>query len=77
MRRSPGFSNVSRREAQKIYPHYFERFITDGIEFNIYIGHAIAPQKKFNDIYLKNIKLWQLTTMTIAAQRGMQNTTRP
>ncbi|HYK45615.1 MAG TPA: hypothetical protein VEV83_10635 [Parafilimonas sp.] len=63
------FFEREQREAQKIYPHYFERFITDGIEFNIYVGHAIAPQKKFNDIYLKNIKLWQMKTMTIAAQR--------
>jgi hypothetical protein len=24
-------------EAQKIFPHYFERFKTDGVEHNLYI----------------------------------------
>ena len=68
-------NNLSRcfereqREAQKIYPHYFEHFVTDGVDFNIYIGQAIAPDKKFSDIYFKNIKLWQITTMVIAARR--------
>ena len=37
--------------AQKVYPHYFERFITDGLEFNIHIGQSISPRKKFDDIY--------------------------
>lgn len=31
--------------AQKIYPHYFERFVTDGVEFNIYMGQSISPRK--------------------------------
>ncbi len=27
-------------DAQEIYPHYFERYKTDGVEHNIYIGAA-------------------------------------
>ncbi len=49
-----------QQEVQKMYPHYFERFKTDGVEHNLYIGEAITKQKSFNKIFLKNLKLWQL-----------------
>jgi len=49
-----------QQEAQRMYPHYFERFKTDGVEHNLYIGEAITKEKSFNKIYLKNLKLWQL-----------------
>jgi hypothetical protein len=54
--------------AQKIYPHYFERYVTDGLEYNIYIGQAISPRKKFDEIYLRNLKMWQLTVLAKAAR---------
>ncbi len=50
-------------EAQKMYPHYFERFKTDGVEHNMYIGESITKAKSFNKIYLNNLKLWQLQVM--------------
>lgn len=52
-----------QQEAQKMYPHYFERFKTDGVEHNLYIGEAITKEKSFHKIYLKNLKLWQLQVM--------------
>lgn len=52
-----------QQEAQKMYPHYYERFKTDGVEHNLYIGEAITKEKSFNKIYLKNLKLWQLQVM--------------
>ncbi len=45
---------------QKLFPHYFERFKTDGVDHNIYIGPSLTESKKFNKIYLKNLRLWQL-----------------
>ena len=54
--------------AQKVYPHYFERYVTDGLEVNIYMGQAISPRKKFDEIYLRNLKMWQLTVLTKAAR---------
>jgi hypothetical protein len=53
---------------QKSYPHYFEKYRTDGIEYNIYIGQSISPQNPFNLLYLKNIRLWQLKSMAEAAR---------
>jgi hypothetical protein len=50
-------------EAQLMYPHYFERFKTDGVEHNMYIGEAITKEDSFNPIYLYNLRLWQLQVM--------------
>ena len=50
-------------EAQAIFPHYYERFKTDGVEHNLYIGASIAPNQKFDKVFLKNLRLWQLQTM--------------
>lgn len=49
-----------QHDAQQMYPHYFERFKTDGVEHNLYIGESITKNKSFNKIYLRNLKLWQL-----------------
>jgi len=52
---------------QKTYPCYFEKFRTDGVEYDIYIGQSIAPDKAFDLIYLRNLRLWQLTSMATIA----------
>ncbi|MDB4835419.1 GAF domain-containing protein [Cyclobacteriaceae bacterium] len=57
------FIDEKQLQAQQIFPHYFERYNTDGLEYNIYIGDSIAQQKTFNDLYLDNLRLWQLQTM--------------
>ena len=62
------FIDGEQKTAQEIYPHYFERFVTDGVDFNIYIGQSITPNKTFDEFYLKNLKLWQITTLAKAAQ---------
>ncbi len=62
------FIDKEQAAAQKVYPHYFERYITDGLEFNIFMGQSISPRKKFDEIYLRNMKMWQLTVLTKAAK---------
>lgn len=52
-----------QKDAQAIFPHYFERYKTDGVEHNMYIGQSITKSKKFNPILLKNLRLWQLQVM--------------
>jgi len=54
-------------ELQKTYPSYFEKFRTDGVEYDIYIGQSIAPDKVFDQIYLRNLRLWQLSSMASIA----------
>ncbi|KAA0989204.1 GAF domain-containing protein [Dyadobacter aurulentus] len=62
------YLDLFRKEIQQSYPCYFEKFRTDGIEYDIYIGQSIEPQKKFSELYLKNIRLWQLTSMAAIAK---------
>jgi hypothetical protein len=62
------FLEKEQERIQKSYPHYFEKYRTDGIEYNIYIGQSISPNNPFNLLYLKNIRLWQLTSMAEAAR---------
>ncbi|HTF28906.1 MAG TPA: hypothetical protein VK625_08685 [Flavitalea sp.] len=49
--------------AQQIFPHYFERFKTDGVDHSIYIGDSIAPAKNLTPVKLKKIRQWQLETL--------------
>jgi hypothetical protein len=62
------FIDGEQAAAQQVFPHYFERYITDGIEFNIYVGQSLAPSHPFNEIYVKNLKLWQITMLAKAAR---------
>ncbi len=50
-------------EAQGMFPHYFERYKTDGVEFNMYIGQSITKGRVFNEMYLRNLRMWQLLVM--------------
>lgn len=59
-----------QKEAQKIFPHYFELFKTDGVEYNLFIGKSIAPGKKFSKKVIYQLKNWQLETM-IAMEKSV------
>ncbi len=51
-----------QEEAQQMFPHYFERYKTDGVEYNMYIGQSISGSKEFDPVFLNNLRLWQLLT---------------
>lgn len=55
-------------QLQRSYPCYFEKYRTDGVEYNIYIGQTIAPDRKFDMLYLRNLRLWQLSSMAAIAK---------
>ena len=50
------------------YPVYFEKFRTDGVEYDIYIGQSIVPGRPFDILYLNNLRLWQLSSMAAIAR---------
>lgn len=56
--------------AQLIYPHYFEKYKTDGVEFTMYIGDSISEKERFSPIYLKNLRLWQFLLLCGVAARA-------
>ena len=55
-------------ELQRSYPCYFEKFRTDGVEYDIYTGQSIAPDRPFDILYLHNLRLWQLNSMAAIAR---------
>lgn len=55
--------------AQLMFPHYFEKYRTDGIEYNIYIGQSILEELTFDPVYLKNVRLWQMIVMCQLARK--------
>lgn len=54
------FIDIKQKKAQEMFPHYFERYKTDGVEYNMYIGQSITKSKTFDKLYLYNLRLWQL-----------------
>lgn len=63
------YFETEREKLQKSYPCYFEKFRTDGVEYDIYIGQSIAPDRVFNHFHLKNLRLWQLSSMAEIAKK--------
>lgn len=55
--------DTKQETAQAMFPHYFERYKTDGVEHNMYIGPSIVNDDSFDRIYLNNLRLWQLQVM--------------
>ncbi len=50
-------------ELQEIFPCYFDKFRTDGVEYDIYVGQSIAPKKPFLKDHLQKMKRWQIDAM--------------
>lgn len=52
-----------QERAQAMFPHYFEKHKTDGVEYGMYIGASLAEHKDFDALYLHNLRLWQVLVM--------------
>ena len=63
------YLDEEENKAQLMYPHYFQRYKTDGVEFNIYVGGTLVENKPFDLVFLKNLRLWQLLTMVEITRR--------
>ncbi len=59
-----------QEEAQAMFPHYFQRYNTDGVEYNMYVGNTILENNGFDLMYLHNLRLWQLETMWDIEQKA-------
>lgn len=51
------------RKMQSVQQHYFEKYKTDGVEYNMYLGASLLQDGSFSSFDLQNFKIWQLTTM--------------
>jgi hypothetical protein len=63
---------VDRAEAtaQAMFPHYFEKQNTDGVDHQIYVGASLVEGGRFDPLYLKSLRLWQLMVMCGIAVRA-------
>ena len=57
-------AHLERQEAyaQRLVPHYFEKYKTDGVEHTIYVGDALLETGEAGPLALRNLRLWQLMT---------------
>jgi hypothetical protein len=61
--RIASYLEEQQKDAQRIIPHYFERYKTDGVEYEIYVGQSMLNKNQFSYMHLKNLRLWQLIDM--------------
>ena len=54
--------------AQNTLPHYFEKYKTDGVEYEIYAGQSILKSRKFSPVHLRNLRLSQLIDLCEATR---------
>ena len=54
------YLDLEEQAAQDIFPHYFEKQKTDGIDHQMYVGGSLIEDGRFDPIYLKSLRLWQL-----------------
>ncbi len=63
------YLDLEQQFAQSMFPHYFEKQKTDGVDHQIYVGASLVEDGRFDPIYLRNLRLWQLmVTCGIAAR---------
>ena len=54
--------DAEEERAQAMFPHFFEKFRTDGVDHNIYVGAQLREDGLFDELYLRNLRIWQLMT---------------
>jgi hypothetical protein len=54
------FLDREEKKLQKYLPHYFEKYKTDGVEYNMYVGQSLLKDRQFQNYDLQNFRLWQL-----------------
>ncbi len=59
-----------QENAQKIIPHFYDKYQTDGVAYNIYAGQSLLQRGTFlPSIHLTNLRLWQLISLCKITQK--------
>jgi len=66
------YIDLEEQTAQAMFPHYFEKQKTDGVDHQIYVGASLLEDGRFDPLYLKNLRLWQLMVTCGIALRSHQ-----
>ena len=57
------FLEEENQKLQNVLPHYFEKYKTDGVEYNIYLGQSLLEEGCVEAFDISEFRLWQLTNM--------------
>ena len=63
------YLELEEQAAQSIFPHYFEKQKTDGVDHQVYVGGSLVEDGGFDPLYLKSLRLWQLMVVCGIAAR--------
>jgi hypothetical protein len=63
------YLELEEQAAQAIFPHYFEKQKTDGVDHQVYVGASLVEDGGFDPLYLKSLRLWQLMVVCGIAAR--------
>ena len=66
------YLEMEQQVAQGMFPHYFEKQKTDGVDYQIYVGAALLENGRVDPLCLKNLRLWQLMITCGMAVRAHQ-----
>ena len=64
------YLDLEEEAAQSMVPHYFEKQTTDGVDHQIYVGGSLLEDGRFDPLYLKSLRLWQLMVVCGIAARA-------
>lgn len=69
------FIEEEDEKMQAILPHYFEKYSTDGVEYNMYLGQSLLRDQQFSVYKLRDFRIWQLINMCQITQKvaGLQD----
>jgi hypothetical protein len=66
------YLDLEEQTAQGMFPHYFEKQKTDGVDYQVYVGASLLEDGRFDPLYLKSLRLWQLMVTCGVALRTHQ-----
>jgi GAF domain-containing protein len=66
------YLDLEEQAAQGMFPHYFEKQKTDGVDYQIYVGAGLQEDGHLDPLCLKNLRLWQLMVTCGIAVRASE-----
>jgi hypothetical protein len=66
------YLDLEQQAAQRMFPHYFEKQKTDGVDYQMYVGAGLLENGRVDPLCLKNLRLWQLMVTCGIAVRAHQ-----
>jgi hypothetical protein len=70
--RLSSYLDRKQADAQQVFPHYFEKHQTDGLDYMIYLGASMHPDGKHNPFFLQNLFLWQFSVACGMARHTLE-----